>query len=40
MSLADFIPILYQESFMLYKKVVCNKLSLELNNLFDSQPRT
>ena len=39
-SLSNFIPILYSESFMLYKKEVYNGLSLELNTPLDFQLRT
>ena len=38
-SLSSFIPILYQESFMLCKKAVYNGLSLEVYNPFHFQLR-
>ena len=39
-SLSNFIPILYSESVMLFKKAVYNNLSLELNTQFDFHLRT
>ena len=38
-SLSNLIPILYPESFMLFKKGVYNDLSLELYTPFDFQLR-
>ena len=39
-SLSNFIPFLYLESFMLCKKIVFKGLGLELNTHFDFQLRT
>ena len=39
-SLSNFIPVLYLESFMLFKKAGYNGLSLELYTPFDFQLRT
>ena len=39
-SPSNFFPILYPESFLLYKKAVHNGLSLEAYKPFDLQVRT
>ena len=39
-SLSNFIPVLYPDSFMLYKKAVYSGLNLELYTPFDFQVRT
>ena len=38
-SLSNFAPILYSESFMLFKAAVFKDLSLELSTPFDFQLR-
>ena len=39
-SLSNYIPCLYQESFVLIKKALCNGVSLEVYAHFNFQLRT